>query len=203
MEEFEHRNDKVKKTIKIKMPRETKLKVNVRHGELKFSSVIHNLKANLKHSSLLADVIDGSETSINASYTPVLVNKWNAGELNLRYVEDALLKQVKSLVLYSNSSNINIDYLAGNSVIDGSFGELTIHNILDSFKNLNIVLENSDANIMLPKINDYSLQFKGSKTKLKHPENSKKEYISSYSLGNLASNRAIVINAKYSNVFMQ
>jgi hypothetical protein len=202
MEEFERRNDKIKKTIKIKMPRDTKLKVNVRHGELKFASVIHNLKADLKHSSLLADVIDGSETSINASYTPVLVNKWNAGELTLRYVEDALLKQVNTLALYSNSSNINIDYLAGNSIIDGSFGDLTIHNILDSFKNLNIILENSDANIKLPKT-DYNLQFKGNRTKLKHPENSKREYVSSYSIGDLASSRAIVINAKYSSVFMQ
>ncbi|TJY32880.1 hypothetical protein [Pontimicrobium aquaticum] len=201
-EDLEKKNNKVKKTIKIKMPKDTKLKVNVRHGELKFAAVIYNLKADLSHSSLLADRIDGSETSINASYSPILVNHWDAGELTLKYVKDALLKNVKSLVLYSNSSNINIDYLAGNSIIDGSFGDLTIHNILDSFKNLNVVLENSDAHIKLPKA-DYNLQYKGSKTKLKHPKNTSKEYISSYSIGDLNSSRTIVLNAKYSNIYMQ
>ena len=117
-EDMEKRNNKVKKTIKIKMPKDTKLKVNVRHGELKFTSVIYNLKADLTHSSLLAERIDGSNTSISASYSPVLVNNWDAGELKLRYVDDALLKHVKSLVLFSNSSDINIDYLKGNSIED-------------------------------------------------------------------------------------
>ena len=67
------RNNKVIKTIKIKMPKGTKLKLNVRHGELKIVSVIHNLKADLSHSTLVVESINGSNTSINASYTPVLV----------------------------------------------------------------------------------------------------------------------------------
>ena len=150
----------------------------------------------------MAEHIDGSSTSINASYSPVLVKIWDAGELNLKYVEDVLLQKVNSLSLYSNSSNINIDNLAGNSIIDGSFGELSIHNILDSFKNLNVVLENSDAHIKLPKV-DYNLQYKGSHTKLRHPENSSDKYVSSFSTGNLDSNRTIVLNAKYSNIYMQ
>ncbi len=201
-ESLEKKNSKVKKTIKIKMPKDTKLKVNVRHGELKFASVVHNLKADLIHSSLLAEHIDGSSTSINASYSPVFVKIWDAGELNLKYVEDALLQKVNSLNLYSNSSNINIDNLAGNSIIDGSFGELSIHNILDSFNNLNVVLENSDALIKLPKV-DYNLQYQGSHTKLRHPKSNSDKYVSSFSAGNLDSNRTIVLNAKYSNIYMQ
>jgi len=201
-EDLEKRNNKVKKTIKIKMPKDTKLKVNVRHGELKFASVIYNLKADLSHSSLLADRIGGSETSISASYSPVLVNNWDAGELKLKYVDDALLKHVKSLVLFSKSSDINIDYLNGNSIIDGSFGDLTIHNITDTFNTLNIVLENSDAHIKLPK-GDYNLQYQGSRSRLKHPKKTDKENTSSFSTGNLSSGKTIVINAKFSNIVMQ
>ncbi|WP_347924906.1 hypothetical protein [Pontimicrobium sp. SW4] len=199
-EDLEKKNSKVKKTIKIKMPKDTKLKVNVRHGELKFAAVIHNLKANISHSSLLADRIDGSATSINASYSPVLVNYWDEGELTLKYVDEALLKNVKSLVLYSNSSNINIDYLAGSSIIDGSFGELTIHNILDSFTNLNVVLENSDAKIKLPKSN-YDLLFKGDRSKF-NGERTDKKVIKNYPK-NTSTNKTILVNAKYSNIVMQ
>jgi len=199
-EDLEKKNNKVKKTIKIKMPKDTKLKVNVRHGELKFASVIHNLKADISHSSLLADRIDGSATSINASYSPVLVNHWDEGELTLKYVDDALLKNVKKLVLFSNSSNINIDYLAGNSIIDGSFGELAIHNILDSFSNLNIVLENSDAHIKLPN-SDYDLLFKGDRSRFNGERTDKKE-IKNYP-NNTTSNKTIVVNAKFSNIVMQ
>ena len=201
-EKFESNNNKVKRTIRIKMPKDTKLKVNVRHGELKFASVIHNLKADLSHASLIAERVDGSNTSISASYSPVLVYNWDAGELRLNYVEDALLKNVKTLALHSNSSNINIDYLSGNSIINGSFGDLIIHNILDSFNNLNIVLENSDANIKLPKT-DYNLQYQGNRTRFKHPKKTTNDNSSSFSTGNLSSNKTIVINAKYSTIVMQ
>ncbi len=198
--DLEKKNSQVKKTIIIKMPKEAKLKVDVRHGELKFASVIHNLRAYLTHSSLLADRIDGSATSINASYSPVLVNHWDEGELTLKYVDNALLKNVKELVLFSNSSNINIDYLSGKSIIDGSFGDLTIHNILESFNNLNIVLENSDAHIKLPK-SDFDLVFKGNRSKF-NGERTDKKTIKNYP-NNTTTNKSILINAKYSSVNTQ
>lgn len=192
----------VKKTIKIKMPKDAKLNLNVRHGELKFSSVIYNLKAQLSHSTLLAKSIDGNDTSINASYSSISVEDWKYGTLNLNYVEDALLKSVNALMLNSNSSNINIDNLKGNSIIDGSFGELTIHNISDSFNNLNIVLENSEALVKLPKA-DFNLQYKGNRSRLTHPENAKGKGVESFTVGNLNSNKTIVVNAKFSDVIMQ
>lgn len=185
-------NSQVKRVIKIKMPKKAKLMLNVRHGELKIASLIHNAKGNLSHTTLLAQDIDGSDTSINASYSKVLVNDWKNGTLSLKYVKDALLKNVQGLTLNSNSSNINIDYLSGNNIIDGSFGELAIHNILETFSNLNIVLENSDAWVKLPKV-DYSLMFRGERSKFNN-EITKTKTVN----GN--SGKSIVINAKYSNV---
>jgi hypothetical protein len=195
-------NEDVKRTIKIKMPKDAKLKMNVRHGELKFASVVHDLKATLSHTTLLAASIDGGNTSINASYSPIFVENWNAGELNLNVVDEASLKNVKGLMLGSNSSNINIDYLAGNATIDGSFGDLTIHNIQNTFNNLNIILENSDAYIKLPKI-AHNLQFKGSRSRLKHPKKSEDHQGTSFTTGSLSDDKTIVINAKYSTVVMQ
>jgi len=176
--------------------------MNVRHGELKFSNVIYNLKADISHSTLVANHIDGSETSINVSYSPVLITTWSLGELKLNYVDKAQLKNVNRLVLNSNSSNISIDNLSGNAIVDGSFGDLAIHNITDTFNNLNLILENSDALIKLPKT-DFNLQYKGNRSRLSHPKKPANQSVSNFSSGNLSSNKTIVVNAKFSNVVMQ
>lgn len=199
---IESRTGKVKKTIKIKMPKDAKLKMNVRHGELKLSSVINNLKGDVSYATLVADHIGGSKTSINVSYSPVLITNWDMGELKLNFVDKAQIKSANRLVLSSNSSNIGIDNVAGNAVIDGSFGDLSIRNIADTFNNLNIILENSDALINLPKT-EYNLQYKGNRSRFSHPKKKPSETVSTFSTGNLNSPKTIVLNAKFSNVVMQ
>lgn len=193
-------NSKIKKTLKIKMPKDAKLKVNVRHGELKVSAIINNLKADLTHSALVANSIDGSSTSIDASYSDVNVNNWIKGDLKLNYVENAILDNVRRLVLTSNSSDISIGKVFNSALIDGSFGDLVIENIDDDFNSLNIILENSDANISLPRSN-YELLFKGNRSKL-NDERTDKKVIKNYPEG-ANSDKTIVVNAKYSNVVMQ
>ena len=200
--ELESKSTNVKKVIKIKMPKKAKLNLNVRHGELKFSSIINNLKADISHSTLVANHIDGSETSINVSYSPVSITTWNSGELKLNFVDKAQIDTVNHMVLNSNSSNINIGNLSGNAIIDGSFGDLTIRSIAESFNNLNIVLENSDALISLPKTS-YNLQYKGNRSRLSHPKKAISESVSNFSTGNLSSNKTIIVNAKFSHVIMQ
>ena len=116
-------------------------KVVFNEKPLKISSVIHNLQGDISHAFLVADKIDGGETSINVSYSPVVINSWNLGTLNLNYVDKAQIKNVKNLVLNAKSSNINIETLSDTGIIDGSFGDLTISNLAETFKNLNLVLE--------------------------------------------------------------
>ena len=195
-------HSKVRKTIKIKMPKGAKLKVNVRHGELEFASNIDNLKADLSHTKFTAYSINGSSTSINASYSPVYVTNWNLGELNLKYVEDADLVNVKNMVLTSNSSNVTIDNLFGNAIIDGSIGDLKILKIDDAFTNLNIIIQNSNAVIVLPKTN-HNLQYKGTRSRFTHPEKPSEENISSFTSNNSNTGKTIVVNAKYSHVIMK
>ncbi|MBT8270271.1 MAG: hypothetical protein KJN59_13705 [Bacteroidia bacterium] len=192
--------NKVKRTLKIKMPKDAKLKMDVRHGELKFSSVIYDLKADLSHSKLAANSIDGRNTSINASYTLVDINDWRAGSLNLNFVDNANLNAAKTISLTSNSSNVNINSITDNAIIDGSFGDLIINSVSSTFNNLNIYLENSDASIQLPKT-DYDLTFKGNRSKLnKKPTD--KHVINNYPQGQNSSDKTILINARFSNVIM-
>lgn len=195
-------NSKVQKTIKIKMPKDAKLKVNVKYGELRFATNIDNLRADLSHTKLIANSVNGSKTSINASYSPVFVTNWNLGSLNLNYVKNAEIDNVKRLMLTSNSSNVLIKNLINNAIIDGSIGDLKILKIDDGFTSLNVTLQNSDAVITLPKV-AYSLQYKGTKSRFFHPKKTSKDNASSFSIGDLNSPKTIVVNAKYSNVFMQ
>ena len=193
-------NDKVKKVIKIKIPKKAKLKTNIRHGELKLSSVIHNLSGDISHAFLVADNIDGSDTSINVSYSPVIIDTWNLGTLNLNYVDKAQIKNAKNIVLNSKSSNISVESLSDTGIIDGSFGDLTIANLAESFRNLNLILENSDALINLPKNVNYNMYFKGERSKFNNKSTSQKT-IRNYPEGQ-SSDKTIIVNAKYSSVVM-
>ncbi len=196
-------NSKVKKTIKIKMPKKAKLKVNVRHGEIEFATNVENLNADLSHAKLTAYSINGSSTSVNASYSPIYVNYWNLGELNLRYTDKAQLKHVKQLVLNSNSSNTTIDHLSGNAVIDGNIGDLKILKIDDAFSNLNIIIQNSNAVISLPKV-DHNLKYSGTHSQVNYPKKQlNRSNTSHFSSGSLSSGKSILVNAKYSIVTMR
>ncbi|WP_303318018.1 hypothetical protein Q4Q34_19090 [Flavivirga abyssicola] len=195
-------SSKIKKTIKIKMPKKAKLKVNVRHGEIEFAANVDDLKAELSHTKFTAYSINGSSTSVNASYSPVYVTHWNLGELNLRYTKDVELDHVKQMVLNSNSSNTTIKHLLGSAIIDGNIGDLKILNIGDTFSNLNIIIQNSNAVISLPKVN-YNLQYKGNRSRVSHPKEKLNHNISNFSTGSLASGKSILVNAKYSSVTMQ
>lgn len=193
-------NSKVKKVIKIKIPKKAKLKTNIRHGELKLSSVIHNMSGDVSHSYFVAEHIDGSNTSINVSYSPVVINTWDLGTLNLNFVDRAQITTAKNLVLNSKSSNINIQHLMDTGIIDGSFGDLTISNLSATFNNLNLVLENSDALIKLPKDADYIMYYKGNRSKLNNKVVTQKT-IRNYPEGQ-SSNKNIIVNAKFSNVII-
>lgn len=195
-------HQKVRKVIKIKMPKKAKLKLNVKHGELKMVSVIHNPKGHVAHATIQADNINGSDTSINVSYSEIAVNDWNDGELKLNYVETAKLKNVSNLILNSVSSNVTVDHLGGNTVIDGSFGDLIIRDILPTFNNLNIVLENSDAVIQLPKNVNHNFRYSGKQSTFKHPkENRNGDF--TFNTGQADTNKAIMVRAKYSTVIMK
>ncbi|NAS29800.1 hypothetical protein GTQ40_02345 [Flavobacteriaceae bacterium R38] len=203
------KNLKVKKTIKIKMPKGAKLKMNVRHGEVKLAQNLRNVKATLSHTRLLAQEVDGEYTDIEASYSPIEVENWNYGQLKVNFTEDVQLKNVKSLKLVSNSSDVYIGTILNNSIINGTFGNLRIKNVADNFSSLDIDLENSDTVLVLPQ-GSFNLYCNGSNSKIVYPKNLivnvKKEYsnelIKGYNKNN-NSNKLININAEYSDIVMQ
>ena len=190
-------NSNVKRVIKIKMPKKAKLKLNVRHGELKVASAIHNAKGNVSHTFLVAERIDGSDTSINVSYSPMVINNWDNGSLGLNFVDNAQIKSANTLLLTSKSSNIAVDNLLNTGVINGSFGDLTISNLAETFNNLNLILENTDAVVDIPSNVNYSLFFSGNRSRYNNVPTKQKSFKKDESK---PSSKNIVVNAKFSNV---
>ncbi|XLS28139.1 hypothetical protein ACJD0Z_13115 [Flavobacteriaceae bacterium M23B6Z8] len=203
------KNLKVKKTIKIKMPKSTRLKLNVRHGEVKLAENTKNIKATLSHTRLLAHIVDGRETIIEASYSPVTVENWKYGELRVNYIREVAIDRVKSMKLTSNSSDVSIGILEGEGFINGSFGKLSIDAIANTFSNLDVGLENTDAIFILPK-DAFTLSVNSSDSKISYPQYLKLATENKYSnqivkgyYKNANSPRSVVLNARYSKIVFE
>ena len=199
---------KAKKTIIIRMPKDTKTDINVRHGEIKMADVT-NVRATLNYAALTANSIDGGKTLINAAYAPVRVNYWGNGVLAVQYVEDCKLNEVDRINLKANSSNVNINEIKTDAYIKGSIGNLFINKIAPNFASIDIVLEDTDAKIELPSAS-FNLFFSGKKSTLQYPKSlqvtQSKEYgqvlVKGFNKSNNP-NRKLTINANFSNVRLQ
>ena len=196
-----------KRVIRIKMPKDAKLDLNVRHGEVKLGDA-YNVKANLNHTTFLANNVDGGETSINVAYAPVYVKHWIKGDLITSYVETCVLNKATTINMESKSSNVTFGVIAGDAVLSGSYGALVVNNLATSFDTLALTLDNTDANIFLPEV-DFDLFFSGKKSDLRVPNSvtmssntNQGTVIAKGHQGSSNSSRTININASYSDVTM-
>lgn len=200
------KSSKAKKTIIIRMPKGSRTDINVRHGEVKMADA-YNIKATLNYCSLTANSIDGGDTLINASYAPVYVNEWINGGLDLKFVDDCKLNKVESVNLQANSSNVHINELNKEGLLTGSFGNLYIKTIGNDFETIDIILENTDANLSLPNT-AFSFMYNGKKSRLEAPaslEITSKNKNDSHSIlkgycQSRNSTKSLSINASYSKV---
>jgi hypothetical protein len=207
--EGKEKNLKVKKTIKIKMPKNTRLKLNVRHGEVKLAENIKNMKATLSHARLLANSVDGIDTFVEASYSPVRVENWKHGELKVNYIREVSLDKVKSLKLTSNASDVTIGILEEEGFINGSFGKLNIDDIAKSFSNLEVALDNTNAVFVLPE-EAYTISIKSNNSQLSYPKaltvSTENKYSDKLVKGYFKSpntSKSITINARYSKILFK
>lgn len=197
----------VKRVIKIKMPKDAKLDLNVRHGEVKLGDAF-NVKADLNYTTFLANTVDGGETSINVAYAPVYIKHWAQGELNTSYVETCVLNKATNIAMDSKSSNVTFGVIAGDAVMSGSYGALIINNLSQTFNTLALTLDNTDANIFVPQV-DFNLFFSGKKSDISVPNTvtmasnyNQNTLIAKGHQGDSNSSRTINITASYSNVTM-
>ena len=198
----------VKKTIIIRLPKNSKTEINVRHGDIKMADA-NNVKANLNYTPFTANSIDGGQTLINASYAPVAVALWKQGGLNVKFVDNCKIDNVQNINLQANSSDVHIGNIANQAFLSGSFGDLRIDKISDGFETLDIRLENTDARLKVP-VGAFSFYFNGKKSTLKYPKSlqlkesksADRVLVKGFNQNN-SSNKTITINSTYSNVSIQ
>ena len=202
------RNFTIKKTIRIKMPKNARLQLNVRHGEVKLAESARNMQATLSYARLLASTIDGENTRVNARYSPIAVKAWNSGRLSTDFSDKVVLDEVRRLDLSATSSEVTIDRLLREASISNNLGALRIHQVAPDFKGMNISVQNGDLQCNLPE-GAYLITLNTTASDVNYPSyitwdpapktgGVRKGYRQSKDAG-----RSIVINASYSDVRLQ
>lgn len=200
-------NRKVKRIIKVKMPKKAELDLNVRYGKVKMADV-YNPKANISHGSLAATTINGKQTNIEVSYSPVAVGTWDGGSLTASHVKKCNIANGGNMAITSNSSNVFINQLLSSAMISGSFGELSIAKVADNFGALNIVLENSDLALKLPQ-SAFNFSYSGEhndfilpkQLETKSVQNGKSQMVNGFHKSRSTAN-VITITAKFSDLLL-
>ncbi|MBT8321675.1 MAG: hypothetical protein KJO90_08430, partial [Eudoraea sp.] len=205
--EGKNKSFKVKKSIKIKMPKSTKLDMNVRHGEVKLAENTKNMQATLSYSRLLASTIDGDETNILASYSPVEVQRWNYGKLNTRFSEAVSLRDVQHLTLVATSSDVTIERLLKSGMLKNNLGALKINSINRDFNELDISIQNGELVCVLPQA-PFKFKLEGVATEMTVAESLSLDKRSEgkmviYTGGNAQTGNKIKINSRYSDVVLR
>ncbi|WP_373059778.1 hypothetical protein [Zunongwangia sp. H14] len=159
---------KANRSIKISVPKNAQLKLNVRHGELNLTGTTSNVNANVSHGSLAANRLTGNKTNVNVSYSPVKIKQWDYGVLTTGYVQDCEIEKAISIKLNSNSSEVLIGEISETGILTGSFGELEIMKLAPGFKTLRISLENSDLELALPNT-AFNFSYDGTQSDIDYP----------------------------------
>lgn len=205
-----NRNFTIKKTIRIKMPKGARLKLNVRHGEVKLADNALNTNATLSYARLLATNIDGKNTNIQARYTPVAVKRWNDGRLQADYSEGIQLDEVVELNLEANSSMISIDRLLRGATINNRMGVLKIGSVAEDFRDMAVFVEYGELSCNLPR-SPYLIEVTNDRSEIASPDfirwtNLLNEGVTTVQKGysqQKDSGRSIIINASFSEVSLQ
>ncbi|QSS97200.1 hypothetical protein [Psychroflexus sp. ALD_RP9] len=148
------KNHKVKTKILIKIPKNTQLNVNLKRSQLKVAD-INNINASLNYSSLQLSKLSGNNNLITARHSQVNIDKIESLNLSLLYSKKNQLGEVERLILNSKTSDVSIDEISNEAIIEGSFGNLVVNSISEHFKLIDISLKNSEANLNLPDV-DYN-----------------------------------------------
>ncbi|WP_299429633.1 hypothetical protein [uncultured Maribacter sp.] len=203
------KNFNIKKKLKIKVPKSIKMYLNIRHGEVKLAQQTFNLRATLSYSNLSGNIIEGNNTMVNASYSPVVIQKWNYGSLKADYSDYITLNEVLFLNLNTTSSDVTINKIFKKVVINNKFGPLKINYVDSDFKDISITMQNAELECNLPN-SACNLEGLMYASEISYPEsvhvkkdcNSNTTMINGYHKNN-SSKKNITVDAKFSEVVLK
>ena len=147
---------KIKKYLKIKVPKNATFDLNVRHGKLNIPASNSKMSANISYGNFIGGVIDG-ENNLKFSNSPVVINTINSGNVTLKNVPNATFGTFNNSNLFANSSDVIIETVGNNVALSQKFGNLEVLNIVPTFNNFNVVLDYTKGTF---KLSDSSFTFK-------------------------------------------
>ena len=197
---------KTQRIIKLRVPQNTRLVLEVRHGAVDLKGELNELHGLVSYASFTAETLSGANTRLRVSYAPVEIDVWNHGELYASYTPSFEIGTVGSLQLRSNSGDLKIGEILDTALISGTFGAIEIAELGKNFRLLDLKLNNSDLNLNMPNTS-FNFVYNGSRSEITYPDTFKTQheqsFDSEYITGHHKSvnpNANINIQAQYSKV---
>lgn len=145
----DHKDSKVKirKYLKVKVPKKATFDLNVRHGELKVPNSNTKMSANISYGNFIAGNINGEKNELEISNSPVNIQTISSGNITLKNVPNASFGTFSNTNLFANSSDVFIDELGNDVTLSQRFGNLEVRKITSDFNLLNLILDYAKADL--------------------------------------------------------
>ncbi len=138
---------KIKKHLKIKVPKNATFDLNVRHGKLNVPKSNKKMTANISYGNFIGGIISGEKNELEISNSPVDIQSVNSGNITLNNVPNATFGTCSNSNLFANSSEVFIEEIGNDVALSQKFGNLEIKKIAPDFKLVNIILDYAKANL--------------------------------------------------------
>ena len=156
---------KVKKYLKIKVPKEATFNLKVRHGKLNVPNSNVKMSANISYGKFVGGIISGNKNDLKFTNSPVVINTINSGNITLKNVPNATFGTFSTANLFANSSDVFIDEVGSDVSLSQKFGKLEISDIDPAFNTLNLILDSTKADLNFSN-SDYTYQINSKNSSL-------------------------------------
>ncbi len=143
---------KIKKHIKIKVPKNATFDLNVRHGKINVPNSNTKMSANISYGNFIGGIIEGAKNELKFSNSPVVIQTINSGNISLKNVPNATFGIFSNANLFANSSDVVIEMVGKDVALSQKFGSLDVLEIDKGFNNLNVILEYAKAALPFEKL---------------------------------------------------
>ncbi|WP_299521690.1 hypothetical protein [uncultured Lutibacter sp.] len=155
---FNFNNDKnstikIKKYIKIKVPKKAAFDLNVKHGKLNIPNSNTKMSSNVSYGNFTGGDIVGAKNELKFSNSSVVINSINSGNITLKNVPNATFGTFENINLFANSSDVIIEKLGKDVTLSQKFGSLEVLEIVPEFLNLNVILDYAKGDFNFSKAN--------------------------------------------------
>lgn len=143
---------KIKKYLKIKVPKKATFNLNVRHGKVTIPESNKKISANMSYGDFVGGTITGDKNELNFTNSPVIIGSLISSNITLKNVPNAEFGTFENVNLFSNSSDVVIDEIGMDVALSQKFGNIMVKNIIPLFKTLSLNLDYTKATVPLEKL---------------------------------------------------